>query len=129
MKKIELRYTIKAPIASVWRALVDPIIINQWGGGPAIMTPYIDKFSLWGGDIWGKNIEVIDNKLLVQDWYSDDWKAPSKVKFVLTVDGKNTHLNLIHTDFPDDQLKDLKSGWEQFYLGPIKKILEQEYAK
>jgi len=127
MKTIQLEYKIKAPVAAVWRALTDPVVINQWGAGPAKMSAYLEDFSIWGGDIHGKNIEVVDYKLLVQDWYSDDWTLPSKVTFTLLTDKDNTVVKLLHEFFPEDRYKDLKEGWEQFYLRPIKKLLEAEY--
>ncbi len=128
MKTIEQEYKIKAPVAAVWRALVDPVVINEWGGGPAVMTQYLDKFSLWGGDIHGKNIEVVDYKLLVQDWYSENWDKPSKVTFILTPDGENTVLKLLHEFYPEEQHKDLSDGWKNYYLGPLKKLLDHQFG-
>lgn len=48
MKTIKQVYKINAPISEVWKALVDPKIINQWGGGPARMNDKLDtEFTLW----------------------------------------------------------------------------------
>lgn len=80
MKIIKQIYKISASIQEVWRALVEPEVINQWGGGPARMDDKVGtQFSLWGGDIHGKNIKVVENKELIQDWYGGDWDKPSKV--------------------------------------------------
>ena len=73
MKKIiKQTYHIHAPISEVWKALVNPKYIDGWGGGPAKMNNKKGtKFSLWGGSIWGTNTEVVSEKKLIQDWYSD----------------------------------------------------------
>jgi uncharacterized protein YndB with AHSA1/START domain len=35
MKDLKQNYSINAPLDLVWRAFVDPKVIEQWGGGPA----------------------------------------------------------------------------------------------
>ncbi|MAG60065.1 hypothetical protein CMO96_04730 [Candidatus Woesebacteria bacterium] len=53
-KKIEKDYHIKASKDKVWQALVDPDVVNRWGGGPATMSDEEgSEFKLWGGDIHG----------------------------------------------------------------------------
>ncbi len=67
MKTIKQTYRIKASIQKVWRAFVDPKLIEQWGGGSAKMNDEVGfKFTLWGGDIHGTNTEVIK---LYQPYY------------------------------------------------------------
>ena len=125
MKALKQRYEIKAPIGTVWQALVDPEIIEKWSGGPAKMSDKESfEFSLWGGDIHGKNIKVVKNKELVQDWYGGDWDQPSKVTFRLSEDQGVTEVNLIQENVPDEEFEDIEDGWKQFYLGPILDFLE-----
>ena len=66
MKTIHQLYHIHAPIALVWQALINPKVIDQWGGGPAKMSDKKEKFTLWGGDIWGTNMEVLKEKKLLE---------------------------------------------------------------
>ena len=126
MKNIHQTYAIKAPIDKVWQALVDPEVIEEWGGGPARMAdlPGAD-FSLWDGEIHGTNIAVEKPNLLDQYWYSDDWPHPSRVKFELSAEKDITTLELIHTNFPEPEQEDLAAGWRDYYLGPLKDLLEQ----
>ncbi len=126
MARIEQTYTIKAPAAKVWQALIDPKVIDTWGGGPAIMDDQIStEFSLWGGDVHGKNTEVVAEKLLVQDW--DDGRLPhaSKVRFELSEKNGVTTLHLVQADIPDGRFDDLDDGWHDYYLGPLKELLER----
>lgn len=125
VKKIIKRYLIKTPIGKVWESLVSPKIIEKWGGGPAEMSDIEGaEFKLWGGDIHGKNTKVIKNKMLAQDWYGGDWDEPSKVTFALTKKGGKTVLELVHENVPDSEAKDIDSGWDDYYLGPMREYLE-----
>lgn len=125
MKTIQQNYLIKAPLEKVWQALVDPKVIDEWDGGPAEMSDRVEtQFSLWGGDIHGKNIEVILYKKLVQQWKEDDWQDFSKVTFKLSKKGDKTQLDLLHEDIPDSKAKDIEAGWKSYYLGPLKDLLE-----
>ncbi|OGM21540.1 hypothetical protein A2714_00280 [Candidatus Woesebacteria bacterium RIFCSPHIGHO2_01_FULL_38_9] len=125
MKKLEKSYVISAKKEKVWQALVDPEIIKEWGAGPAKMTEEEGfDFSLWGGDIWGKNTKVIKNKLLEQDWYAGKWDQPSRVRVSLKEKGGKTILTLVHTDIPDDEFEDISSGWDDYYFGPLKNLVE-----
>lgn len=131
MKTIKQTYNINAPVDKVWKALVDSKQIDGWGGGPAKMDDKKGtKFSLWGGSIWGENTEVVENKKLVQDWYSDTdnkkWTEPSKVTFSLSEKQGKTELELIHTNVPDADADDIDDGWKEYYLGPLKDYLEQK---
>jgi activator of HSP90 ATPase len=127
MKNLQQTYSIRAPIKKVWQALTEPKIINAWGGGPAKMQ---DKegtdFSLWGGDILGKNVKVTNEKELVQEWQEKEWEKPSLVSFELSPTAKGTKLILIHKNIPDSRLVDIGQGWKDYYLGPLKDYLEKE---
>ena len=86
-KTIKKVYKISATVDKVWNALVDPSVINEWGGGPSKMDSKIGTdFELWNGDIYGKNIEVVPKGKLVQEWFGGDWAKPSIVTFTLKND-------------------------------------------
>lgn len=125
MKTIKKEYHIIAAKEKVWQALVNPKIIEKWRAGPVKMS---DKegfeFSLWGGDIHGKNVEVVNQEKLVQEWYAGDWPQPSIVTFDLTHKNGCTTVYLTHQDIPDDEYREIDEGWDEYYLGKIKKLLE-----
>jgi len=126
VKKIKQTYLINAPVEKVWEALVDPKIIEKWGAGPAVMSSQeAFEFSLWGGDIHGKNTKVVNKKQLIQEWYEKRWEEPSRVTFNLSSKDNKTKVELIHEQVPDSRLKDIDEGWKDYYLGPIKKLLEK----
>jgi len=125
MKTVKQTYTINSPVEKVWKAVIDPKEIDDWGAGPAEMDGNVGtEFKLWGGDIWGKNLEVEDKKRLVQEWFGGDWPEPSKVTFTFKDDEGKTVVYLLHENIPDDEAKEIADGWKQYYLGPIKEMLE-----
>ncbi|MFZ0442172.1 MAG: SRPBCC domain-containing protein [Methanobacterium sp.] len=120
-------YKISSSIDQVWQALVDPAVINKWGGGPSKMNSEVGtEFELWGGDIYGKNIEVDAKSKLVQEWFGGDWAKPSILIFTLKKDGESTILKLEQSDVPDEEFEDIDKGWDEYYLGPMKKMLEKK---
>jgi activator of HSP90 ATPase len=128
MKKITQSYAIKAPVKQVWQAFFDPDMIERWGGGPAVISQTENTdFSLWGGEIHGRNLKIIKYKTLVQDWFDGNkWAHPSKVTFTFKPAGRQTIVELLHENIPDKSVEDIAEGWKKFYLGPIKDMLEQK---
>jgi activator of HSP90 ATPase len=125
-KIIRKTYVIKAPVERVWKALVSPALIRKWSGSKAIMSPGLgQRFELWNGDIYGKNIDVEKNKRLVQEWYSGPWVEPSLVFITLSKIPSGTKLRLVHKNVPLDEILAISSGWDDYYFGMIKDMLER----
>ena len=131
VKTIRQSYTIHASIGKVWQALVDPTQIEGWGGGPAIMNDKVGTtFKLWGGEIYGKNIEVVSHKKLVQEWFGGKWDEPSILTVHLykkdpsTSSGQVTVVDLLHEKVPDEEAKDIEQGWKDYYMNPLKEFVE-----
>ena len=127
MKTIKQTYLVNSSLAEVWKALVEPKYINAWGGGPAKMNDKVGtEFEFWGGDIHGRNIEVVPLRKLKQEWFSGDWKKPSIVTFALTQEKDGVKINLLHASVPDNEVKDIDEGWKEYYSEPLKKYLENK---
>jgi len=127
MKRIKQVYKINAPVEKVWNALVNPKSIEKWGAGPAKMRAEEGfEFKLWGGEIFGKNLSVVPNEKLVQEWFSEDWKKPSLVTFTLREADGETIVELTHKDIPDEEFKDIEQGWKDYYMLPLKELVEKE---
>jgi activator of HSP90 ATPase len=126
-KTIRKVYKISSAIDQVWQALVDPAVINEWSGGPSKMDSNVGSdFELWNGEIFGKNIEVISGRKLVQEWVGGDWPKASIVTFSLKEDKKGTVLELEQINVPDDEFDDIDPGWDDYYIGPLKQMLEMK---
>lgn len=118
---------IEAEPEEIFLALVNPFTINLWSDAKAVMD---DKegteFSLWNGDITGKNLKVVKDKELVQEWYFDDLKEPSIVTIRLHADKKGCNVELRHTNIPEDAFENIDEGWREYYIGAIKRFFEEE---
>ncbi len=126
MPTIKQTYEINAKPDEVFDALVNPEIIQDWSGDEAKMNADTGaKFSLWGGQMFGTNLEVIKNKKLVQEWCYDQWDKPSKVTFTLKAKGKHTIVELLHEDVPEKSLTSITEGWDIYYLGAIREMFEE----
>ncbi len=129
MKTIKQTYHIKASPEEVWTALTNAKDIQNWSAAPARMDERTGtEFSLWGGNIWGKNIKVVHQKQLIQEWYSMEdkpWDKPSIVNFMLSPEKEGTQVDLLQVDVPDEYAKGISDGWGEYYLGPLRDYLEQ----
>jgi activator of HSP90 ATPase len=120
-------YKIRSSIGEVWKALVDQSVIDKWGGGPSKMDEIVDTdFELWNGDIYGRNIQVKHESQLVQEWFGGDWPKPSIVTFDLKEEYPYVILKLEQINVPHHDVDDIDEGWDDFFLGPMKKMLENQ---
>jgi activator of HSP90 ATPase len=82
-------------------------------------------FSLFGGYITGRHVELVPNVRIVQAWRAGGW-APgvySIAKFELVEQGSATRVVFDHTGFPKGQAEGLASGWKAHYWEPLEKLL------
>jgi len=127
MKNYKAYFDIKAEPQDVFTALTNPFTIELWSGNKAIMSPEVGfEFSLWDGDITGKNLEVIPDEKLVQEWYfgEEDEQLKSIVSIKLWKKKSNTSVELNHTNIPDEAYENIVEGWNEAYLGAIQVLLE-----
>jgi activator of HSP90 ATPase len=82
-------------------------------------------FSLFGGHILGRHVELVPNERLVQAWRVSNWNPGvySIAKFALAEQGPATKLIFDHTGFPDGQGQHLAEGWKSNYWEPLQKYL------
>ena len=82
-------------------------------------------FTLFGGYITGRHVELMPNKRIVQTWRAGKW-APgvySIAKFELVEQGSGTKVVFDHTGFPKGEAEVLASGWKAHYWEPLEKLL------
>jgi uncharacterized protein YndB with AHSA1/START domain len=82
-------------------------------------------FSVFGGYITGRQIELIPAHRVVQAWRVGAWKPGvySIARFELATQGSGTKLVLDHTGFPQGQADHLAAGWKGNYWEPLAKVL------
>jgi activator of HSP90 ATPase len=84
-------------------------------------------FSIFGGFVRGRIIELVSDTRLVQAWRPQDWPPGvySIVKFELVAQGAGTLLVFDHTGFPAGEADQLAQGWKMNYWQPMAKVLAQ----
>jgi len=115
------KYTyIPAPPEEVYLALTKETSLKLWTGAEVEFEEQADsEFSLWDGDIAGKNIEFVYGKQIVQQWYFGEENEPSIVTIKLHEDKNGTSLEFRQTNIPDEDFKDFTEGLEENYLGGL----------
>ncbi len=94
-------------------------------GSSATISPVVGaEFEAWDGYIYGKNLELIPDKRIVQSWrtseFSDD-EPDSRIEITLEPIGDKTKLTLKHTSLPPHGGQ-YEQGWVESYFEPM-----QEY--
>ena len=126
MKDFKKYYILSATPEEVFAALTNPATIQLWSGDPAVMsTEPGSEFSLWEGNIEGKNLEFEKDKKIVQQWYFGDLEHESIVTIKLFPDRNKTSLELKHTNIPDDDYDNIVDGWNNVYLGSLIEFYEE----
>jgi uncharacterized protein YndB with AHSA1/START domain len=117
VKDFKKYYIIPAPPEDVYLALTNPATIHLWSGEPAEMsTETGTEFSLWEGSITGKNLEFVEGKKIVQQWYFGDQEEDSIVTIILHPHQHGTSLELRHANIPDEAYDDIIEGWNDTYM-------------
>ena len=125
MKTIRQNHFINASPEEVFSALTNPFTIELWSGYPAQMDAIEGtEFSIFDGDIAGRNIRVTPNAELIQEWYFGEQQEESIVTISLTPHQLGTKVTLLHTNIPDDELENIAEGWKEYYWGGIKEFFK-----
>src|SRR5262249_876110 len=82
-------------------------------------------FTLFGGHITGRHIELVPDQRIVQAWRVVDWipGVYSIVKFELTERGSDTKIIFDHKGLPAGKAQHLGEGWKANYWEPLQKYL------
>jgi activator of HSP90 ATPase len=93
-------------------------------GAPAtISAKEGSKYSVHGGYIKGRNLQLVKNRLIVQTWRAEGWsKDDIDSTFIIHLEqkGKNVVLYAIHANVPDKHAGHLAKGWFDHYWNPWK---------
>lgn len=82
-------------------------------------------FSIFGGHIVGRHIELVSRERIVQAWRVVDWDPGvySIARFEFMEQGQGTKLVFDHTGFPQGKGQHLAEGWKSNYWEPLEKYL------
>jgi activator of HSP90 ATPase len=108
------------------QAVLDAKQFAAFSGMPATIDPREGgAFSMFGGMIVGRNVELVSGRRIVQAWRPTHWDPGvySMVRFAYSAHGSGSRVILDHTGFPQGEYDHLSSGWDEHYWEPLKKFL------
>ncbi|HEY3250306.1 MAG TPA: SRPBCC family protein [Ignavibacteria bacterium] len=127
-KNLKQSIRIKAKPSEVYSALMDSRKHAKFSGSPAKISKKVGgKFTAFEGYLDGENLELDENRKIVQRWHAKGWPEGhySKVTFSLKPFSGGTKLLFFHTGIPEEHYESIKKGWVEHYWDPIKKMLEK----
>lgn len=117
----------KASPERIYQVLLSSKDFTAFSGAAAEIDPKPGgTFSMFGGLVVGRNVELVPNQRIVQAWrLSQEFPEGiySLVKFELKVVDSQTRIILDHTGFPEGHFDHLDTGWHSHYWEPLRKFL------
>ena len=131
-KNINQTVTFKISPHDVYEALMDSKKHAAFSGGAAKISRAVGgEMMAYDGYIAGKNIELVPDKKIVQDWRAVDWSEGyfSRVTFEFTPVPEGTRLDFIHTGIPEGEEASFEQGWIDNYWEPMKTFFERSQTR
>ena len=130
-----IRQTVffEASPEEVYDALLDAKKHSAFTGSPATTNARVgSEFEAWNGYISGKNLELMKNRKIVQEWETTEWpEGYPRSKLVLTLTAKKggTELKMVHSRVPAEQLEEYTGGWTSAYWEPLRAYLAKSAGR
>jgi activator of HSP90 ATPase len=125
-RTIQQTITFTASPHEVYEALMDSKKHAAFTGGKARISRAVGGAIMAYDDyITGKNIELVPDTKIVQDWRAVDWPEGlfSRVTFSFTAVPEGTRLDFTHADLPEGTEDEFEQGWIDNYWEPMKVFL------
>ncbi|MDP2388671.1 MAG: SRPBCC domain-containing protein [Bacteroidota bacterium] len=125
MKSFKLSVTLPVGVSELYKAWLNSKQHTAFTGGEANCSAKLNgEFTAWDGYISGKNLELVPDEKIVQEWRAADFAEGDKssllqLRFESAGKGK-TKLTLLHSQLPDDLVDSYKKGWGDHYFIPMK---------
>ncbi|HET7153601.1 MAG TPA: SRPBCC family protein [Candidatus Kapabacteria bacterium] len=127
-RSIRQSATFNVKPSEVYETLMDSRKHTAFSGAKANISRKVGgKFTAFDGYCEGRNLELVANKKIVQEWRGSDWPkgSYSKVTYSLKAVKGGTKLSFYQSGVPAKFHADIKQGWIDFYWNPMKKVLNK----
>jgi activator of HSP90 ATPase len=84
------------------------------------------KFRAFGGALWGRTLQAVPGRLIVQAWRSRAFHrsdADSTLILRFTPKGRSGRIDLVHVNVPNHDYHGVNKGWKNYYWKPWRKYL------
>ena len=126
---IRQKVSVPAKPSEVYEAFIDAKKHSEFTGSKATCDARIGgKFTAWDGYIFGKNLELVKGKKIVQEWVTTEWPEghhPSRLILTFKKTKNDTEISMVHSGIPAEQAADIKQGWIDFYWKPLKEYFKK----
>ncbi|HTN45550.1 MAG TPA: SRPBCC domain-containing protein [Flavipsychrobacter sp.] len=127
MKNFKKYIKLPATPEEVYLALTRATSLQLWTGATVEFEEKAEtEFSLWDGDIVGKNLEFDYGKKIVQQWYFGEDNAPSLVTIKLHEDKEGTSMEFAQTNIPSEDFEDFTEGLGSHYFEGLRDFFEED---
>jgi activator of HSP90 ATPase len=124
----DLKFNVmyRVPVYLMFETLTNPAEITKFTQAPAKFEKEGD-FNIYDGYITGTNVEIIENKKIVQKWKFNNWKDASELIWTFKeVNGNECQINVHFKNVPErdsfNNIVDLKEIEIGFRNSIFKKI-------
>lgn len=129
-KSIEQEIIIKSTPHEIYEAFMDSKKHSKFTEGKAKISREVGgSFSVFEGAINGENVELVQDKKIVQTWRSEGENWPkgyfSTITLVLEPVDDGTLIKFTHRDIPEGAYESVKEGWDTYYWEPLKEMFEK----
>ena len=127
-KDIKQTTAFKASPRAVFEALMDSEKHAAFTGAPAdISREKGGRVRAYDGWIEAENVEIVQDKKIVQAWRGADWPkgSVSKATFAISKTPTGSKLVFTQTGVPIAFFDDISKGWQEHYWSKMKKFLEK----
>jgi activator of HSP90 ATPase len=127
-RKVNQKVRFKATPREVYEALMDSEKHSDFTHSEAKISRHVGgEISAYDGWIEGKNVELLPDKRIVQQWRGADWPKGhfSMATFELKEVDHGTELSFSQEGVPEDFYEDISQGWVDHYWTPMKLMLDE----
>jgi activator of HSP90 ATPase len=124
-KSIEQEIIIKGTPHEIYEVFMDSKKHSKLTESKAKISREVGgSFSIYEGALSGKNVELIQDKKIVQTWRGsgENWSKGyySTITLVFEPVDNRTLIKFTHSDIPEGAYESVKEGWDNYYWGPLK---------
>lgn len=128
-ESVNIKQVFKVSAETLYHAWLDSHTHTEMTGGDAICSTDINaKYTAWDEYIWGENVELLENKKIVQTWRTVEFDENDEDS-ILTLEFNalgydSCEFVLSHTNIPNGQTQ-YKEGWMDNYIEPMMDYFHQ----